>query len=153
MAEDISLLIVIVPADHDLSYDSYKQARRYRRGDTCEVMAPSRVGQANRESRLGYIHMLNVPTPNINSTKTTLLDTIIDPLDPLGERVLRRRKWRVVISNMPTLFKDELLASHELTVTWGQVKLFLMKKIVTETLNPLLDDESISITDVDVGVA
>lgn len=158
---DISLQIIVEAASHDLSANPEKEAARYRRGDIVGVYLTSDVGAPSLNGRLGFVHITGVPDSiNISKIKNRLLGEIIDrvtvsdPDIPGGTvdtvDLIRRRAWRIPPSIIPVGVRNQLLTNREAAVTWGQIKPYVRKKIVSDRLNASLDNETTELTDSDV---
>jgi len=62
----------------------------------------------------------------------------------------RLRRLRIDLSQAPTFVKNKLRIDREITVTWGQVRGYIRRKVIVDLNNPDLDDESNALTDTDL---
>ena len=171
---DITLEIMLEPATHDLSYDADKNARRFRRGDIFEVHRTTDIATLDGSgdyrlpsigtSVFGYIHVKNVPLAAAlkiraaltKDTGETITRSVTDPDTGEVTEVVepyhsRRRKWRIPRSVIPAAAKTKLLAEREITVEWAVFRDKIRRKIITDRLDPSLDDESNAVSDSDLA--
>jgi len=148
---DITIELLAAPKTHALN-DAAKEARRYRRGDVVEVFLRSEITEPpSPSSPFIFIHITNVPE---NKTFAQIKEIIMQPvLQPLAvdPEIYRRRKFRVLISELPQIVQNILTADKEITVSWAQAKNYLRKKNVTTFLDQSTDDETQFITDTDMA--
>ncbi len=149
---NITLQVMLYPANHDLSYNLEKQAVRYRRGDivkvylTSEIVEPPTIG-----TRMAFIHITGVPDVAPFEDIKNILTRSIHNEVYLNRPVLRRRAWRLPNANLPQAIKNQLIATQEITVTWTQAKPYIRKKAIVNALDVLQDNEATEITDTDIA--
>ena len=133
---DITLQVIFNPKTHDLSYDTQKQARRYRRGDIVGVMLTGNTGLPSFNRPFAFIHITGVPNRPIAQIRARLTTPAFDPLVLVNDNPaqLRRRRWRIPRSILPQGIIDQLIANRQVTVTWAQVKPFVRKKLISNKL-------------------
>jgi len=149
---DITVELLATPKTHALN-DTAKEARRYRRGDVVEVFLRSEVTEPpSPNSPFVFIHVTNVPeNKTFEQVKAIIMQPVLEPLVIISPAIYRRRKFRVLFSELPQFVQDILTADKELTVSWAQAKNYVRKKNVTVFLDQSTDDETQFITDADLG--
>lgn len=148
---NLTLQIIVQPAAHDLSYDSAKAARRYAVGDVVDVWDADVVAPYNgtehllREPianpRFVFVHVRGVPDRPLERVKLLLCGRDVeigsipgpDGLEPAIVGYYRRRRWGVVVSDIPAAIRNRLQSYRQITVTWTQVKNYL-KNVRANTL-------------------
>jgi hypothetical protein len=159
-----SLVVMVAPATHDLSYNVQKEAGRYRRGDIVDIVLTSKTQAPNVNGRLGYIHITGVPNRiSLARAKEVLLSlvTIDDPdyvnsgLDidigqDVRQLITRTRQWRIPVSLIPLAKRQAMLNNREFTVNWATVKPYIRKKIVADRLNAAQDNEDTALVENDI---
>lgn len=153
---DITLHIIANPATHEL--EGMKAAMRYRRGDILDVYRANKYATLQSDGnyklnkspghpRFVFIHIKNIPdTLDKQKIKAKLIATV-DLLDD----TVRRRKWHIPPSILPSAFKQKLLAEKEITVEFATVKAYIRKKLTPIILDPDSDDITTSLTDEDLS--
>lgn len=161
---DISLQVIVIAANHDLSTNPQKEAARYRRGDIVNVYLTADVGSPSLIRRFGFIHITGIPDgpdPEARFAKIEALlgdgvvDRVLVPDTDLPEMVeeatlVRTRAWRVPPSIIPVAKRNQLLTDRETTVTWTQAKPYVRKKMVTIKTDASADDETTELMDGDI---
>jgi len=149
---DITLQVVLNAPNHTLS-NAQNTAARYRRGDIVGVYKRSEVVESPSNPRLGFVHITGVPITlrQFERVKRRLTTGKYAPEVGLaGRTTLRRRKWRLLASAVPLAARNTLMAQGEITVSWAVVKPYFRRKVITNNLDPSLDDETNTLTDADL---
>ena len=154
---NITLQIVLRAPNHTLS-NAQNTAARYRRGDIVGVYKRSEVVESPSNPRLGFVHITGVPitSQQFERVKRRLTTGMYSPEVGLagrglaGRTTLRRRKWRLLASAVPLAARNTLMAQGEITVSWAVAKSYFRRKVITNNLDPSLDDETNTLTDADL---
>ena len=163
---DVTLQIVLHPKTHDLSYNPNKAAERYRRGDIFEVHRSIDVATLVSGDWIipdlgtnffGYIHVRNVPITRARKMRDVLSagtgETRLVSTDTGDVQVpdeYRLRRYRIPASIIPAAARAKLLADSQITVAWLTFRDAIRKKIISNRLDPLTDDESTPVTDTEL---
>jgi hypothetical protein len=106
---------------------------------------PSEIGQSTsqetvRVSAEKWIEMKETNDYSPFSSKPTITKTLIGGVELTGAvelvtlegtamTTITRRKWRILVDNVPRSIKDTLALDGEVTVTWEQVRNFVKNKL------------------------
>jgi len=134
---DIALQVMLNPANHDLSYDAAKQARRFTAGDVLDGMLASDIATLDGNGdyipnepisspRSGFVFITDVPNRAIRKIKDWITRPEINAIDQ--ETILRRRLFGVRVGSIPVAIRQQILTDRYITFTWTQVKNFLENK-------------------------
>ena len=146
---------------------------RYRRGDIFEVHKTADLNATLIDGDwvmpgltphfFGFIHVRNVPNARAKKMRDVLTagtgeTKIIPAIDPdTGETVdeihpdeYRQRKYRIPASVIPVAAKAKLLADQQITVAWPTFRNAIRKKIISNRIDPLTDDEDTPVSDSDL---
>ena len=77
--------------------------------------------------KTGYVHVTGIPNDIFGRLKRRLTKDKFNPdvsggVDPHSGGRQHKRRWRLVVSELATPVRDELLADREITRTWIQFK-------------------------------
>lgn len=153
---DITLHNIIKPASHALS--GMRAARRLAPGDIIDVYEATEYATLQADGnylldspplhdRFGFVHVKHVPN---SLSKARIKKKLTEAVEILGQDV-RRKKWHVPPSILPTVIKQKILADKEITVEWSVAKSYIRKKTTPVILDPNQDDISTSLTDGDIS--
>ena len=147
----MDITIMLLAVSKPLTFpDALKTARRYRRGDVVEVFLTSDVNiVSNPNPKFVYLHVTGIPdTRTFEQVKRKIMQSVNDPVAPIDAPIeWRRRKFRIIASTLPQAVIDAFNADKEYTATWTQTKTYIRKKLVVNSLDRSLDDETEFITD------
>ncbi len=149
----ITLQIMINAPTHALATPE-KTAMRHRNGDVLGVHKTSdfatladgewKWNDVISSPRSVFVHVTDVPT-NLAKKIWRLARGI-----KVASESLRVRRYRIPPSVVPTAFRDKLLADKEATITFTQAKTFIRKKVISNALDPSLDNEDTQLVDGDL---
>jgi len=153
---DTTLMCIISPAKHKL--EGMKAAARYQAGDIVDTFMSSKYaklqpdGTYQMQSQMGqpkfaFIHIKNIPD-NVNKQK--IKTVLTSELTLLGETV-RKRRWHIPPSILPTAFKQKLFSTREITVDYVVAKNYIRKKSAPVLLDATKDDISMSLDSKDIS--
>jgi len=160
---DLMLRVMINPSDDVRT--GLEQANRWKPGDIVNVhRAQDHAdidgggdyhvrGGINPNIRAGFIFVRNVPNSLALKAKEILELAHYDELLLLGpgKVMVRKRKWHVPPSIIPTAARNELLNNREITFTWNQVKPYVRRKSFSSLTDDSGDNIDIQLADNDLS--
>ena len=170
----MDLTFQILLNDNTRDYgDALANAQRFQSGSIINVFPATKYATkqgnnylmftSNGDPSFGWVHVVGIPDwytveETISKMKEILCANVQEPWSesevPQDEtyvkmRMVRKREWRVLISAMTGGTRNEMLNNRETTLTWGQAKSLIRKKIVIDSHDSSLDDEITELTDLD----
>lgn len=163
---NVTLQVIIDAPNHPLS--GMKGASRLRRGDIIGVHLSNDVATRNGPDynmdsigspRTGFVHMKDAPPA------AKLKERFLEQLDGdeeyrddglgggprlVGYETVRRHKWKLKISDLPTGQRNALLNDKEFTVQWTNIRPRIRRKVFVDKLDPTQDDDSNAVQDSEV---
>lgn len=107
-------------------------AGQYQKGDIFDAVRTSTLGSASPSIKRKFIwvHITDVPATVVRKVKELLEQPDFDPAEPEDDQVLRsRRRWRVLLDDMPANLRNRLRDDRQITVTWTKAKPFLKNHV------------------------
>lgn len=103
--------------------------------------------------RTVFVHMRKVPNQAAQKIRRVLTDPLYElaPELPAGIRIIRRSRFRIPPSEVPSGIAQKLASQREATVLWKNIRPIIRKKQWVDKWNPDLDDESESVQDSDLN--
>lgn len=101
-----------------------KYDRRYREGDIIEVQPD---GKWPNHSQRTPFYTVKIPGLSVETAKKYMMP-LYDTTDSANAVLTRRRKWRLLVSDIPPLMKEELLTTGVITVPWDKVEAYVQEK-------------------------
>lgn len=96
-----------------------------RRGDILEVQSD---GKWPNHGITTPFYTLKIPGLDPNVAKKYMRPLLQDPNDP-NSLILKRRKWKMLIEDLPSNIKQTIKNTHVLVTTWQKVKNYVKAKI------------------------
>lgn len=135
---NLTLQILVAPATHTIP-DAAKAARRYAVGDLVEIWDADIVAPYDGTAHLlrdvissmkfVFVHVRGVPDRPLAAVKARLLDSDIEIGTFDGERIVigyyRRKRFNLVLADIPTNVRNRLQSDRQITVMWTQVKNYI----------------------------
>ncbi len=133
MAVDVTLIVI----GKAPTFVSAHAEGQYQKGDIFDALRTAKLGAAapafNR--KFIWIHITGVPVTAIRKAKF-LAKPSFDPAFPEDDEVmLSRRRWRVLLDDLPAGVKATLLAERQITVTWEQAKPFIKDHVEDRSIS------------------
>ncbi len=100
--------------------DTYN--RRYQTGDIVEVQPDGKWPNHNDKTPF---YTIKVPGLSVEIVKK-YMEPATDPTN--SNRILRRRKWRVLVHSIPVAIKQKMLTGGVVTVSFDKVKDYFQDK-------------------------
>ena len=134
---DIALQVMLNPANHDLSYDPAKAARRFVAGDVLDAMLATDIATLEGNGdyipnepisspRSGFVFITGVPDRAIRFLRNWITRAERNALDQ--DQIMRRRVFGIRVGSIPVAVRQEIMANRYITFTWTQVKNYLENK-------------------------
>ena len=123
MAVDITLIVI----GKAPTFVSAHAEAQYQKGDIFDAVRTDSLGAASPafNRKFVWIHITGVPTTAIQKARF-LAKWNLDPAFSEDDAImLGRRRWRVMLDDMPAGVKATLLAERQITVTWEKAKPFI----------------------------
>lgn len=102
-----------------------KYDRRYRKGDIVEVRPG---GSWTGRSEKTPFYTVTITGLSVEAAKK-YMKPLYDTTDPNNPVLIKRRKWRVLVANVPSAIKQELQQKGVVTVSLDKVKNYIKAKL------------------------
>jgi len=99
----------------------------YKRGDVVVVMPDGNVwGKAEGLPKFVIVKVPGLPVDQARKY-------VESEADATGDNIITRRKFKLLVDDIPQALKNQLKAKGEVTVSWNQVKSYVKNKVTGVT--------------------